>query len=213
MSHKTHETITSSSFTEPKKALIDAARKAKIKHSRGQQVLHVVFVNLILFQRQWQAIVSVTAVHDIDGDGKPAIKFGHLPAKYAEYYDDLLPEFDNLNLIESESFWREIKKYLLDVHFYQAVHFGEIQRLAETGDQRGFFKSKKETNKIEGNFEPSSHVEQHSQHQDALIKEHQSFQLTVKGAEAKLAGEDYDTLMRNQREGKIYKNLIFDLRK
>lgn len=205
MSHQHHHIVASRHFKKPIDALIDSTRTAKRLHSHGKQAVHIIFANLILSNQKWQAITSVTSIDDIDGDGKPAIIFGHLPAKYEEYYDDLLAEVDHLNLINNYVIWRDIKKHLLDLHFYQAVHFGEIQRIAESGG--GFFKEKKDKLKIKDAFE-FTFDQTDKEPPNSIEIQALTFEETSDAEALKAYKDEYDVLLRNQREGRRFKNLV-----
>jgi hypothetical protein len=206
VSHQHHHIVASRYFKNPAGALIDCVRQAKKQQSTDKQVVHIVFVNLILAASQWQAITSVTSVDDIDGDGKPAIIFGHLPAKYEGHYDDLLPEVDHLNIIDNVSVWRDIKKHMLDVHFYQAVHFGEIQRISETGG--GYFKEKKDKFKSKNDYIFDFDDQTKTDTQLVLDAEHIAFQEAVEIQNLDRTQKEYEILLRNQREGRMFKNLV-----
>ncbi len=211
MSHQHHDIVVSGHFKEPADALIDAARAAKKQHADGKQVLHIIFVNLILQDKKWQAVTSITAIDDIDGDGKPAIIFGWLPAKYEEHFDDLLPEVDHLNLINNYAVWRDIKTHLLDLHFYQAVHFGEIQRMSDSAGQ-GFFQEKRDRLKIETalafDFNNAEDQNQKEVKQRIIDTQHQRFETEAKILEVDRSENEYEILLRNQREGRKFTNLV-----
>ena len=146
----------------------------------------------------------MTFLDDIDGDGKAAIIFGHLPAKYEEYYDDLLPEVDHLNVIYDTIVWRDIKKFLLDVHFYQAVHFGSLKRVTETGGR--FFKESREKYRLDDEFKPNFEI--HPVEVEPTNIEHLHFEEAAETIEIDRSQKEYEILLRNQREGRLYKNLI-----
>jgi hypothetical protein len=205
-SHQHHDIVVSGHFKNPADALIDSARIASKQFSTGKQAVHIIFVNLILQDKKWQAITSITAIDDIDGDGKPAIIFGHLPEKYEDYYDDLLPEVDHLNVIHNYAVWRDIKKHLLDLHFYQAVHYGAIQRMSDSKGE-GYFKEKKEKFKTEDSFTPDFE-EIPNDAQSTIDGSGLSFQERAEILAQESYNEEYEVLLRNQREGRRYKNLI-----
>ena len=134
--------IISAPKNETVEAVISAIEKTKNEFSGGAQVVHIIFASLIQTKGKWTCVVSIVSEPDRDGDGNAAIIFGHLPEKYEELYDDILPHVDNLNVIEDDSVWQNIKYYLLDVYFYQAVHFKKLERITETGG--GYFKEAEE---------------------------------------------------------------------
>ena len=125
-------------------AAISAVRMSIRDWGKGAQVVHIIIANLILTNNQWQAIVSVITEKEVDDTPNDIITFGHLPAKYDDLYDDLLPEVDNLNIIDDDSIWQNIKTYLLDIYFYQAVNFKKLERIKETGG--GYFKEAEKAN-------------------------------------------------------------------
>lgn len=204
---KNHYTLVSADFKIEGDALVDAAKKAIKRYKDKAQAVHILFVNLIQFQGKWKAVVSVIVMDDIDGDGKRAITFGHLPAKYSAHYDDLLPEVDHLNVIDDVSIWRDIKKFLLDLHFYQAVHFGKILRIEETGG--GYFTQRKEKLKIDAGLIPDFEKSSQDKEADIAIQEdHYEFQEEATTLQVLSQREEYDIILRNQREGISMKNLI-----
>lgn len=205
-SHQRHDIVASDYFDTASDALIHSANIARNKFSSGAQAVHIIFVNLILNGKKWQAISSVTTIDDIDGDGKPAIIFGHLPEKYEEFYDDLLPHVDHLNVIHNQSIWRDIKKHLLDLHFYQAVHIGEIQRIQETGG--GFYRKKKDQYKSDSELEINMNSENKEYQPPLFDRETTRFQEQSDIADKEIRDEEYGVLLRNQREGRRFKNLI-----
>lgn len=211
MSHQHHDIVVSGHFKDPTDALIDAARAAKKEHAGGKQVLHIIFVNLILQDQKWQAVTSITAIDDIDGDGKPAIIFGHLPAKYEEYFDDLVDEVDHLNLINNYAVWRDIKTHLLDLHFYQAVHYGAIQRMSDSAGE-GFFQERRERLKIENAlaFDFNNAEDQNQKEAQQRIDDihHDRFEAEVNVIEIDRSENEYEILLRNQREGQKFTNLV-----
>lgn len=130
----------------PAEAVISAIVKTKKEFAKGSQVVHIIFASVIQTKYKWSCVVSIVAEPVRDDQFDEAIIFGHLPRKYEDLYDDILPEVDNLNLIEDDTVWNNIKYYLLDVYFYQAVHFQKLERITETGG--GYFR---ETDKREDN--------------------------------------------------------------
>ena len=132
-------------------AVISVTRKALKENDKNTQVLHIIYASLIQTDKKWTTVIDFFREDDNDGDGARAITFGHLPKKYEEVYDDLLPELDNLNLIDNDSIWCNIKYFLLDLYFYQAVHFQALERITDTGG--GYFKEKKDVKlKLETEF-------------------------------------------------------------
>ncbi len=136
--------IVKSSLEEtPLKAAISVIRESLFQFEDGAQAVHIIIANLIETGNDWCAVVSVVPVPDLDEKHSETIVFGHLPAKYSDLYDDILPEVDHLNLIDNQSIWDNIKLYLLDIYFYQAVHFGRLKRLS--GSSGGYFKEASKT--------------------------------------------------------------------
>ena len=113
--------VTSGLKNSPAEAAIDAVRKSISLYKENTQFLHMVIANIIRQEKKWKAVISVFREPDVDGIPDPAITFAHLPLKYEDIYDDLLPEVDNLNLIEDDAVWTNLKSYLLDIYFYQII--------------------------------------------------------------------------------------------
>jgi len=129
----TSHTLTSNGKDTPAEAAISAIQKTKKDFSKNSQVVHIIFASLIKTERKWHSVVSIIVEPIRDHDFDDAIVFGHLPRKYEDLYEDIYPEVDNLNLIDDDSIWQNIKKYLLDIYFYQAVHFKKLERISESG--------------------------------------------------------------------------------
>ncbi len=121
-------------------AVISAIEKSKLLYVDGAQAVHIIIANLICAygQDKWKAVVSVIREPNRNNESDEAIVFAQLPKKYAQVYDDLLPHVDHVNIIDDDSIWTNIKLYLLDIYFYQAVHFNALQRMRESGG--GYFR-------------------------------------------------------------------------
>lgn len=138
-------TIMGAPNTDMNQAAISAIRLSIEEFGTGAQAVHIILASLILSGTTWKALASVVREPDRDDIFSEPIIFCHLPNKYNQIYDALLPEVDHLNLIADDSIWKNIKTYLLDVYFYQAVHFKAIERMADESDTSsaispGYFK-------------------------------------------------------------------------
>lgn len=140
------QTIISKACKTTTEASVHLIRKTIADNRKNAQAIHIILANLIFDNQKWKAIGQVIRVEDFDQLPNEAFSFCHLPAKYSDLYDDLLPEVDNLNIINDNNVWQDIKTYLLDIYFYQAVHFGRLERISETGG--GYFKAT--SKKIDG---------------------------------------------------------------
>ena len=127
----------------PKDAAISALHAGLKKFEKGAQAVHVIFANIVPFGRTWRAVVEIIREQDVDKVFSEPIVFGHLPEKYEDIYDDLLPEVDHLNLIMDESIWKKIELYLLDIYFYQAVNPPQSNQTSQidTKGLKGFHKT------------------------------------------------------------------------
>jgi hypothetical protein len=108
-------TIVSKTKDLPAEAVVSVIAQTKKDYAKNAQAIHIIFASLIETKGRWACVVSVVVEPIRDDDMDAAIIFGHLPRKYADLYDDILPEVDNLNLIDDDSVWQNIKYYLLDV--------------------------------------------------------------------------------------------------
>lgn len=164
--------VTSGLKYSPAEAAVDAIRKSISLYKEDTQLLHMVIANIIRKDKKWKAVISVFREPDVDDIPDPAITFAHLPRKYEELYDALSPEVDNLNLIEDDSVWTNLKSYLLDIYFYQAVNFKEIERIADM--KRGFFEEKESTShlvdlEVELTLDPRDTAEQQMPDSDKIF--------------------------------------------
>lgn len=205
--------ITSDLKNTPEQAVIDAIHKAKKFHVPHAQCVHIIIANIIQSQKMWKSVVSIVRQQDHDEIYQKAIVFGHLPAKYADLYDDLLSHLDHLNVIDDDSIWQNIKNYLLDIYFYQACHFQNIERIAETGG--GYFIETEEDHKIDSDLEifNENNLEINMKYDQRINHESEVFEKNIQDKEIKMLNEEYDILLRNVRENRKTKNLIFVLNK
>lgn len=121
---------------------LSAVNEAIKAHEKEAQALHIIIASIIKTNKDWKTIVKFVRESDQDIIKKPAIVFCHLPYKYNDLYDDLLclESVDHVNLIDDDSIWNNITAYLLDIIFYQAVHFRPLQPIAQSDG--GYLKEK-----------------------------------------------------------------------
>ncbi len=135
-------TLISAHKDTPLLAAIDCIHLSKKQYDVDIQYIHIIFANIIKTGKKWQTIVSVVYEEDIDDDRSGAVVYGHLPRKYEDLYYDLLPNLNYLKLIEDDDVWKDMKTYLLNIYFYQAANFHQVDRITETGG--GYFKQTKQ---------------------------------------------------------------------
>lgn len=123
-------------------AAISTIKKAISIHGNNAQAIHIIIANIIFTNNSWTGVFSVVREPIRDDDFDEAIIFAQLPRKYEGLHERILPHVDHLNVIEDDSIWKNIKLYLLDIYFYQAVHFEKIERITEAGG--GYFREVKE---------------------------------------------------------------------
>jgi len=123
--------VTGATAKAPIDAAINAVRQSIKLYGNEAQILHILIANIIKENKGWKAVVSVFRQPDLDDVPDPAITHCHLPLKYEDLFDALLPEVDHVFLIDDNSAWNDLKGFLLDVYFYQAVNFKEVTRLTD----------------------------------------------------------------------------------
>lgn len=201
------QTIISKPYKTTIEASVGLIRQAIAENKQNAQAIHIILANLIFDKGMWKAIAQIIRVEDVDDIHSEAFSFCHLPAKYSDLYEDLLPEVDNLNLIGDNAVWQDIKTYLLDIYFYQAVNFGRLERIAETGG--GYFKAS--DRKKDG--DPQATLDFNPTNKPVTFREASnrafdaSFYVQVAETETK-ALQDYDrTVLKKQREKLILRTL------
>lgn len=140
MENASSHVVSSALKDTPALAAIDAIRKSIKLYGDNAQIIHLLIANIIRSNKQWKAVISVLRQPDLDDVPDPAIIHGHLPLQYDDIYNDLRPEVDYLNIIEDDTAWEDLKGDLLDVYFYQAVNFKELERISDI--QHGYSEEK-----------------------------------------------------------------------